>query len=452
MTRRSLRLRLVLAAALSILVSLVIGGIGLAALFERHVIRRAEIEIDTHLRQIAGEVAFSSEGTLELSRSPSDARFDIPLSGIYWQIEDDRTGARIRSRSLWDHVIALPSGDEGREATHRYVLPGPDGGQLLVGERHVKYDEDGREHELKIAVAVDRRDITNARQQFVTDVTLSLMLLAGVLIVAAWSQIAIGLRPLEAVRRSVVAVRAGRQSRLEVDEPAEVMPLVAEVNNLLDAQAEAITRARSRAADFAHGMKTPLTALTSLSERLRDKQEAGIADEIEAIATDMLRHTNWELSKARLQSAGHSHPPRVMVRDVIERVVRTLSIGPKGQALAWHTEIPADAAINMPIEDVAELFGTLLDNAVKWAATEVRVLAETPDGLKITIEDDGPGVTPELLQRLGRRGERLDETVEGTGLGLAIATEIIEAYGGSLVLGNRQPHGFKVTVRQPVRG
>jgi signal transduction histidine kinase len=117
--------------------------------------------------------------------------------------------------------------------------------------------------------------------------------------------------------------------------------------------------------------------------------------------------------------------------------------------MRWAIEVPADATAAMPEEDLAELIGALLDNAVKWAAQEVTVTAKSSP-LVLTIEDDGPGVTPKQLATLGQRGIRLDMAVEGSGLGLAIARDILDAYGGAISFAIREPHGLRVTVRQPL--
>lgn len=67
---------------------------------------------------------------------------------------------------------------------------------------------------------------------------------------------------------------------------------------------------------------------------------------------------------------------------------------PRGGALSWRLDIPADVTIGMGVEEATELFGALLENAVKWAATEVHVSAERERVLSILDDDDGPGVPP----------------------------------------------------------
>jgi signal transduction histidine kinase len=103
-------------------------------------------------------------------------------------------------------------------------------------------------------------------------------------------------------------------------------------------------------------------------------------------------------------------------------------------------------------EDLLELCGNLLDNACKWARSQVLVTARRGHGIVLHVEDDGPGCSPEDLQKLAQRGVRLDDGVEGHGLGLAIARNIATSYGATLTLGRSAAlGGFEVAVRFPAR-
>nr|CCD32094.1 Integral membrane sensor signal transduction histidine kinase [Methylocystis sp. SC2] len=446
MNAKSLRLRLSIAAAISLTIALLVAGAALVLLFERQVVRRIGNELDTYIRQLAANVSVDPDGSLQLNRPLADPGFDQPLSGLYWQIVDDTTGAKLRSRSLWDHVIDLADHPLEPGVVHHHDLTGPSGETLFTSERRIIYAVGDGMRRLRITAALDRKEIVEARSEFAGDVALSLAVLAAALFFASWGQIAIGLRPLEGLRRSVNAVRAGEQKSVAVDEPEEIMPLVAEVNSLLDAKAKAIESARARAANLAHGLKTPLTVLATDAERLRQKGETEIADELQDLAFGMRRLINHELSKARLQSAPGIAKEGVAIRDVIESVIRTLSRSPKGSQISWRNEVSTKTIAYISAEDATELFGVLLENAVKWAETKVRIAAQGEHGLRIVIEDDGPGVSADQIAKLGLRGVRFDETTEGSGLGLSIAADIVEAYGGRMSFGIRAPHGFQVAV------
>jgi signal transduction histidine kinase len=444
----SLRIRLAIIAAISIVVVLTISAFGLSMLFERHVVRRMNSELDTYVRQLAAGILLTEGGTLRLARPLADPRFSEPDSGLYWQIEDDNTGAQLRSRSLWENVIGLPQDDIAPGAVHRHQIEGPHGAQLMVSERLLIYPHGTDTHQLRIAAAADEKDVRAAVRQFASDVAASLTVLAGILMLVSWLQISVGLRPLATLREQVAAVRSGNEKRIGIDGPTEVMPLVQEVNSLLEDRENAVTSAKTRAADLAHGLKTSLTVLAGDVDRLRHKGEIAIADEIDELAADMRRHVQHELSRATIQATGRPTTPHPVL-PAIERVVRTLSRSPKGAPLSWRIDADEKTVIPVRDDDLFELLGAVLENAMKWAAYEVAISAEGSSLLRITVEDDGPGVASEHLPLLGRRGVRLDEAVEGTGLGLSLAGEIAGKYGGRLRFERAALGGLRVTAELP---
>jgi signal transduction histidine kinase len=446
---RSLRMRLAAASTASLVIALVLAWIGLTEIFGRHVVRRVHVELEAVVRQLAANVSVASDGTLTLSRQPADTRFAEPLSGLYWQIEEEGGGKALRSRSLWDHALVLPKDSLDVGTVHYHRVPGRGSDMLLLAERRVILSPTTVPLALRIAAALDERDVLRARDAFSGDVLLSLVLLAAVMLTASWLQITVGLQPLEAIRRSVANVRSGRSQRLMISDPHEVMPLVGEINAMLSEKARNIEAAKARAADLAHGLKTPLTVLLSDAERLKQKGEKEISDEIEDMVSGMRRHIDRELSRARLQARARNRHERTPVRGVCERVIRTLSRRPDGEALKWLLDAPNDIRAAMSEDDLTELLGSILENACKWARKVVRVTVEHTDQVRIAVDDDGPGVASEKLSEIGQRGVRLDESIEGSGLGLAIATDIVEAYGGTLSFEARQLHGLRVLMSLP---
>jgi signal transduction histidine kinase len=448
MRRRSLRLRLLLAAVVSIAIALIVAGFAWVQLFERHVERRLDVELETHLQQLAAGIQFDSLNQPGLKLVPADPRFDQPYSGLYWQVEDEN-GIVMRSRSLWDAALALPPDPLELGILHEHEIDGPKDARLLVRERRLLYTAPGGKRTLRLAVALDRRELDRLATDFASDLTPSLAILAGVLILAAWLQVSVGLRPLEAVRRSLNEVRSARRRRLEGDYPEEVTPLVGEVNELLEAQEKTIARARAHAADLAHGLKTPLTVLAADAQRLRDRGEGEIAAELEDLADIMRRHVDRELARVRIgvwKGAGQSGAD---LRAVAEPIVRTLQRTPRGGTLRWTVDIADAPKAAIDTEDMAELLGNLLDNACKWARAAIWLQVAADSIVRIVIEDDGPGVPAENLADLGQRGLRLDRRVQGTGQGLAIVSEIVEAYGGELIIGHSERGGLRVEARLP---
>lgn len=448
MTGRSLRLRLLVAAIASVTLALVIAGFGMVALFDRHVERRVDAELATYLRQLAGLIVFDAAGDMDMDGDPADPRFDQPYRGLYWQIEDADRHRIMRSRSLWDQELDLP--DDAPADIRTLNIAGPQQSALRVAVRRIQFPAPQGARWLTLAVALDQREQTEARRDFLKEVTPSLALLALVLIMAAWLQVNVGLKPLEHVRRGVQAIRARAQRRLDGDFPHEIQPLAQEVNELLAVQEAAVERARAQAGDLAHGLKTPLTILAQDARKLKERGETEIGREVEELTRSMQRHIDRELARARiaanLRAPGADADLPVILRRVADAIRRT----PRGEAVHWSIELPDHLHLRMDAQDLVELSGNLVDNAAKWAREQAAIrLEQHPSQIVLVIEDDGPGVPPDLIASLGERGVRLDESLPGTGLGLAISRDLVTAYGGSLELSNRAEGGLRAEIRLP---
>jgi signal transduction histidine kinase len=428
LTRRSLRLRLALAGALAICLALAAAGAGLTLLFERHVYRTLSDDLEADSRQLIGGLEVDANGKLVVAHPPRNPRFEEPLSGLYWQVAVD--GALLRSRSLWDLELALPDDQLSEGQTHYHQTAGPGGKPLLVVERRILVPTPRGRVAARVVVASELTRLRRARDAFVADLALSLGALALFLGLGTWLQLSLGLRPLGRLQREIAETAAGRQLRLAEDAPIEVLPLVREVNQLLSAQERELERARSRAADLAHGLKTPLAGLAGAARALRREGREDVADEMDSIGETMRRHIERELARARVRFAAKRRGPNATpLKEVVDALFRTLSRTEKGEAIAFENAVDPQAEAPFEKVDLTELLGNLLDNATRHAASRVRVSwNDGPWGPGVSIEDDGPGLEPSLEATARQRGGRLDEG-GGAGLGLAIAQDILDAYG-----------------------
>jgi signal transduction histidine kinase len=352
---------------------------------------------------------------------------------------------------------------------HRHRLRGPAGQSLLALERRVLFRPDSDARPLRVAVALDQQDLAAASRDFATDMVPYLGVLGLFLVVAAWFQVRVGLAPLERLRRDVQAIRSDGRRRLPTDHPDEILPLVEELNALIDAQDGAIERARAWTADLAHGLKTPLVALAADAERLREAGLGDLADDLDQLAHVMRRRVDRELIRGRIR-ARRQRPPQgagataggATLTDfgaTLDGVVRTLARTPRGTGIDWDLDCPPGVRVVLAPEDLAELLGNVLENAVQWARGRVAVRAARRasgpnatgpgDWVEIQVEDDGPGVPESALQSLGQRGLRLDQRTQGSGLGLAIVQDICEAYDGTVAFALAAMGGLSVRLHLP---
>jgi signal transduction histidine kinase len=442
----SLRVRLLLAAAISIFVALGLAAAGLAWLFERHVEHWLDAELEVQLNQLLAGIERAPGGEIEIAKPPADPRFGEPLSGLYWQVAIEPGGPVLRSRSLWDSQLALPSTPVGDEL-NRARLPGPGGSTLYVLERHVTLPANLGGSTAQAAIGLDVRELRAAVWRF-TRALLPFLLIVGILLTAAaWAQVAIGLKPLARLRTALGAIRSGERTRLGGGFPDEVQPLAREIDSLLTAREAEVEKARARASDLAHGLKTPLQVLAGEAGRLKASGAGEAASSIEELAAGMQRHIDRHLARARL--AGPADHVSTRVSEVAERVIDVVSRTPAGARLSWTNLVPADLFGCIDAEDLAEALGNLIENGAEHARSKL-IVSGRGDGdfVALTVSDDGPGIPKARRDEALERGKSLDETGRGSGIGLAIVADIVEACGGTLSFEDRD-HGFSVTLSIP---
>jgi signal transduction histidine kinase len=123
---------------------------------------------------------------------------------------------------------------------------------------------------------------------------------------------------------------------------------------------------------------------------------------------------------------------------------------PEGEHLAIETQL-SHLLVDIEPRDLIELVGALIENAAKWAVSRIELEARPDDGAALLrIADDGPGLSAEDISRIGRRGQRLDQSSQGSGLGVAIAHEIAALNGGRIEFGRAAIGGLEVRVTLPL--
>ena len=219
------------------------------------------------------------------------------------------------------------------------------------------------------------------------------------------------------------------------------MYLPEEVNSLLDVQDKAMERARDRAANLAHGFKTPLTALLADAKRLRDNGRSEIAGEIEQTALIMRGHIDRELTRSRIRTSA-----AIEIGPVVEGLFGTLKRTPKGERIEFEANITAGLVVHADRDDLNEILGNLLENAVRHATQKVVVCAARHGVLvRFDVEDDGRGIAGAEREAVMGRGKRLDGSTVGAGLGLAIVSDVLDHYGQKLTLDRSRLGGLKAS-------
>jgi signal transduction histidine kinase len=277
-----------------------------------------------------------------------------------------------------------------------------------------------------------------------------LVVFVVICLVAGFVQVRRGLRPLDRLRERLGDVRSGRERRIVGRYPAEVQPLVEDLNQLLDHRDQAVRRAIAKAGDLAHGLKTPLAVLAHEADRVRRGGDAEVADTLTALVEKMRRQVEYHLVQARAAASGAAPGAQCRILDSAEGLERTLRRLHAERGITITVDIDAAHVVRVQREDLDEMLGNLLDNACNWTRTRVTMRSRIIDtDIVIDIDDDGPGVPAGMHDVVLQRGVRADQAAAGTGFGLAIVSDLAELYGGAISLESAPGGGLRARLRLP---
>jgi len=316
-------------------------------------------------------------------------------------------------------------------------------------------------------------ETTRKRTGLVRDIQLGMIVPAVALgtvtfLLLGWG-IRRGLQPLNDIANEVARRDANDWRPLALEQvPAEAAPLIERINTLLDDVRQSLALQRRFVADAAHQLRTPVAGVRVLAQELEQELRIALAPDRQATWEPMLKQLLQStermtrligqlLSLARSETALSVNAEQAsldivpLVREAAEPLV--LQGVRDGCSVALDAPEAPVVARAHPLW-LGEVVNNLLDNARRYGGEHivlrVRPLAE--GGAEVVVEDDGPGVPPEQIERLFEpfwRGERADLRNDGgTGLGLAIAREIVERLGGRIDAISRPAFaGMRMTVR-----
>ncbi|ESW92321.1 histidine kinase [Mesorhizobium sp. LSJC269B00] len=402
--------------------------------------------LSAHLFNLIGSVGVSESGQLTGAPDLGDLRFSEPNSGWYWSVEPASEGVHgdLHSSSMTT-TIPSPTVAEvpfNSSFQRSYSTDGIGDEQLEVFESEFVLDAKNRAARFRVM-----GNKTELEQEIATfqGRLLTYLSLFGVGMIAINAiAILLGLQPLRRVRNALAQVREGTAQRLDGRFPAEIEPLANETNALIENNKRIVERSRTQVGNLAHSLKTPLAVLINEGRALGGAKGQLIADQ----AASMQKQVDHYLQRARVAAQRDSVVYRTPVTPLVQRMVRVLQKLKPDVSLSL-TLPAADIVFAGEREDLEELLGNLLDNAMKWAKSTVAVsVTPAAAGLfELSIEDDGPGIPEDKARDVLKRGRRLDETKPGTGLGLAIVADLVNEYGGALALERSTMGGLKAVVR-----
>ena len=459
----SIRLRLLAANLLILPVILGITAYGLDRAFGNYQVATQQENMELQLLLLAKAAEWSG-GAWQVD-GLDEPRFGLPDSGLYafilsrsgaieWQSESLELSANFRGSTdeltaiaVDGGFLALPIGD-GQFADCDWSGP------FYCFAKAIAWGSQGPE--ALFLVVESEAKILAARSEYRNFLMLLSLGLGAVLVLVQLAIVRWGLTPLRCITRDIDKLKSGENDRLDSDVPQELEPLTSGINILLESEERRRERVRNTVDRLTHTLKTPLMLVRNSTEEgqayrdLVDDQVGRIQGIVES-----------ELARARLDGRVADILGRsVQVKPVIERIARAYAklprVGIEQQAdIQLDTsEVPDNIAFPGEERDLQDLFGSILENSVKYCRQQIRVTCCLEQGsnqawMVLAISDDGDGIPQGLEHTILERGARADTASTGNGLGLSIALAIVSAYGGSLHTGHSELGGAKFTLRLP---
>ncbi|HTP39881.1 MAG TPA: ATP-binding protein [Steroidobacteraceae bacterium] len=429
--------RLVFSVAVPLALFFVLTVVLLDSIFRGLSAQALRDRLDEQLIAVLASAEVSPEGRVELSLPDPESRLVTPDSGYYAWIRQ-RSGAELW-RSPSAGTLALDAKQVAGVGSTVYRMQRlADGSELAVLSRGLSWEvAEGDNRDLEFSVAESTRPYQLQLYRFRRQMTGWFLLLALALLgTLAW-RMRRALEPVRRLAREIGAVERGEQEKLSGNFPRELERVTRNLNALLKAERERITRYRDTLGNLAHSLKTPLAVIRASAAQEGAEAQRTIEAEVERM-NQIVEH---QLKRAAMSGSMTLGSDVVPVAPLVAELRAALLKVHAGRELVIEVLVEGEPGFGGDRGDLMELLGNLLDNACKWCRSRVRVRAAlAPDAplgerLCVCVEDDGPGIAAADRERVVERGVRADERQPGHGLGLAMVRDTIALYGGRFEIG-----------------
>jgi len=449
----SISARLIISTAIALAAFLAVVGVGLDRAFNESAVEAIRLRLQGYFYSYLQGTDVARDGRLVVPEVLPESRFERPGSGLYAAFFGPKN-------FRWYSPSALGREDlfAGELTSGEYLFEGPvqtrKGGLFVY--RHGFTFESRPQDQFTFFVAEHENSLSRQKRAFREALAKWLLGLGGALIVVTGLLLRMSLRPLRGVAQDLSEVERGEHEQLDNDYPRELKALTRSINGFIRSERETLKRYRNTLGDLAHSLKTPLAVVRSLL----DGADGSISHEARADAIEQLTRMDqiiaYQLARAR--ASGHqTYAAPLPVESNVMGLIETLEKLHAQRGILCELDVDPAARFHGDLGDLLELLGNLLENAFKWGRARVLLTAKPivsarmrRPGLLLTVEDDGPGIPPEKVDALFKRGVRGDERTPGHGIGLSIVTDIVASYEGELQV-NRSDElgGARFQVRLP---
>lgn len=364
--------------------------------------------------------------------SELDALLGLPSSGVYAYIVD------VKGKTLWQSSsvlgMQLPPADSLASGHKKFNKSSLNNKNFYTFAYGINWVTESNKLALTFNIATDLASFNKQIAEYRTTLWGWLLAMAFLLLMSQAAILRWGLTPLRQVGGELINIENGHQQKIEQHYPQEIEQLTRNINQLLQQEREQKSRYRNALGDLAHSLKTPLAVLQSgITQHSTDASQLEQISRMNAIVEYQLQ---------RAATAGSASSAGLLnVKQILDRMLDSLQKVYRDKTIKLNVSVHDSLTFKGDEGDLMELLGNLLDNAYKWANTQIDVKAEQQGNkLCLRIMDDGPGIAPDQISHLLQRGVRADQNVAGHGIGFSIVCNIVDAYQGELVI-NKSPLG-----------
>lgn len=452
----SLQTRLLIAFSVLLFVFLGLTGLVLDSAFRNSVEAGAaeRLQVQIYLILAAAE---EEAGEFYFLQDLQEPRFSQLNSGLYGFINKPSLGELWRSKSARTFNLADPDilNERLEVGESRFTTALSDQQEVYFVLSYGILWQDGiSEYSFSVVenAAPYYSEITNFRASlwyWLGGVAALLLLMQFLLL--RW-----GLLPLHRMAGDLKEIEAGSKDQLLGHYPKELRGVTDNLNLLIEKERKQQTRYRTTLGDLAHSLKTPLAVISGIMQNLSSQDAGDRADARETglrAVEEQLERMNqivtYQLQRAvQTQNLG-TLSRQVNVRQATQRILDALCKVYADKAMALETRLQDSAVFYGDERDLMELLGNVLDNAFKYGRHRIRTIAESFEsghGLRITVEDDGPGIAADKHEFVLQRGARADTLMQGQGIGLAVVSDIVASYKGQVTVGASDLGGVKIEI------
>ncbi len=438
----SIRARLLWGAALVLLAFLAASGWAVRQAYADSLRAQRFARLQTTVYLLMAGAELDAQGALQMPATLAEPRLALPDSGLLAYITQVDNASVWRSASALGQ--ALPKATPATVGQWQFETSALAGSAYLSARYGVKWAASEHQATLVFEVLEDKAGFDRELHAFEATLWRWLGGSAVLLLLAQTLLLRWGLVPLTRMAQEIESIERGEQDRLKRPYPRELAGLGNNLNALIDQERARQTRYRHALDDLAHSLKTPLAALrASLDE------PAGLPERVAQQVDRMNDIVVHQLGRAGASGVARFAPPLVL-QPIVQRICDTLVKVHADKSLRWTLDLDPTLRWRIDEGDAFEMLGNLMDNAAKWAKSQVAVTLWLEDqALHLRIADDGPGFAehPDSLQRR----QRLDEQVPGHGIGLAVVKDLVASHQGQLTVSRSGLGGAQVDVLLPAQ-